>query len=274
MRRALEDGRLCRFSRSVLVDAARAVEFWTRAAAGVLTVGSTAVLTGHSALAAYGCGAAATAPIHLLVPYHCKNRGRPGLKLHRGHYEQQDVDRVGGLPTLVMDAALAEVLSRGHRRVALACADDAVRLVPDVERAEFRAWVGARVDTRPDSRGRLQAHTLLRLTTGLSESPAESAMLLSLVDGGLPVPEQQYSVTDLRGREIYRLDFAWPEMQIAVEYDGYEAHEGKASLDAARDADLRQRGWIVVRARAADLADPSRVLAEVETAFRRRGFAA
>lgn len=79
---------------------------------------------------------------------------------------------------------------------------------------------------------------------------------------------------DLAGVERYRLDFAWPELRIAIEYDGYEAHEGRRERDAARDADLRRRGWIVIRATIDDLHDPSGLLAEIDRAFRRRGLAA
>jgi hypothetical protein len=40
----------------------------------------------------------------------------------------------------------------------------------------------------------------------------------------------------------------------------------------SRDEDLRRRGWIVIHARAADLADSSRLFAELRAAFARRGY--
>lgn len=272
LRIAVDEGTLVRASRSVLVEADRAAGFMTRAAAFQLTIGQDAVLTGESALRIHGCDAAETAPVHVLVPHHCKARSRPGLLLHRGHVESADVVDVHGLRVLALDAAVAEVLRRSRPRVALACADQAMRLTPDSERAELYAEIDTRVHACADVRGRRQARRLLQLATGLAESPAESSMLLTVVDGGFPVPVQQYSVTDLAGREVYRLDFAWPDLLVALEYDGHEAHEGKHELDAARDDDLRRRGWTVVRARAADLTDPSRVLAQLAHAFRKRGF--
>ncbi|TKG64237.1 DUF559 domain-containing protein [Prauserella endophytica] len=274
VRDALRKGRLTRFSRSVLVDSRRATDFATRAAACLLTAGPRAVLSGHTALAVFGCTAADGAPIHMLVPYGCKPRRRPGMVVHHGRFEEQDVEMIGGLRVLAMDQALAEVLSRGSRRTALACADQALRLVPEHARAEFHACVEERVRSRTDPRGRRQAQALLDLATGLAESPAESWTLLALIDAGLPVPVQQYRITDLAGNDIYRLDFAWPELRIAVEYDGYEAHEKRRESDAERDADLERRGWIVVRADAVDLRDPQRMIKAVEAAFRRRGLAA
>ncbi|MEU6643802.1 DUF559 domain-containing protein [Saccharomonospora sp. NPDC046836] len=274
VRGALKDGRLARFSRGIVVDPRRGADFATRAAACLLNAGPRAVLAGHSALALHGCTAADTAPVHILVPYGCKPRGRPGLVVHQGTFDEQDVDVIAGLRVLALDVAVAEVLARGKRRAGLACADQAMRLVPEEARGEFRAWIEERIRARPDPRGRCQARALVNLTTGLAESPAESWTLLALADAGLPIPEQQYRIVDLAGNEIYRLDFAWPALRVAVEYDGYEAHESRQAADAARDADLERRGWIVVRADAADLKDPGRLIGAVRAAFRRRGLAA
>lgn len=274
LRRVLAEGRLATYSRSVLIDPRRAVDFPTRAAAALLNAGPNAVLTGQSALAVHGCAGADTAPVHLQVPYGCRPRSRPGVVVHHGRVETQDVRDFAGLPALALDMALAEVLCRSSRSTALACADEVLRMLPEFERAEFRAWVENRIATRADPRGRRRGCGLLNLATGLADSPAESRVLLALVDGDLPVPVQQYPVTDIDGRELYRLDFAWPEILVAVEYDGYEAHESRRAADAARDADLGRRGWIVVRAEAADLRDPSGLLVAVRAAFRRRGLTA
>jgi len=99
-------------------------------------------------------------------------------------------------------------------------------------------------------------------------------MVVILAEAGIPAPVLQHSVRDLTGRERYRLDFAWPELKVALEYDGYEAHEGRAEHDRAREEDLRRRGWLVVRADSADLGSPTRLLRELRTAFRQRRTAA
>lgn len=98
--------------------------------------------------------------------------------------------------------------------------------------------------------------------------------MLLFDDAGLPRSTPQYVIYDLSGRDIYRLDFAWPDLRIAVEYDGYETHEHRAERDELRDRDLRKRGWIVIRATSADLAEPSRLLERIAAAFRARGMAA
>ncbi|ASR34232.1 hypothetical protein BAY61_03650 [Prauserella marina] len=274
LRGELEAGRLVSYSRTVVVDSRRRAEFCTRAAAAVLGAGPHAILTGPTALALHGCTAADTAPVHLLVPYGHKPRSSLGVKVHHGAVLAEDLVELDGLPVLALDFAAAEVLSHGTRRTALACTDQALRLLPETDRPRLRAWIEHRVRTKRDPRGRRRAQAVLNLATGLAESPPESWLLLSLVEGGLPIPRQQVSIVDLAGNEIYRLDFAWPEQRVAVEYDGYEAHERRHAYDRARDADLRRRGWMVIRADAEDLKAPGRLIAEVKTAFRIRGLAA
>lgn len=272
LRAALTSRSLIPFTRFVLVDSRCAAEFPTRAAAALLAAGADAVLNSHSALALHGCTAADRAPIHVLVPYSCRVGRRAGVALHNGRVDAGEVIEIDGLRAVPADFALAEVLARGSRRAGIACADEMLRLAGDAE--VFRARTEARIAARPDPRGRLQAAELLGLATGLPESPPESWTLLALVDGGYPPPVPQFRVLDISGRVRYRIDLAWPELRIAVEYDGYAAHAGREELDRARQEDLRRRGWIVIRATAEDLRDPSRLLTEVGAAFRSRGFAA
>jgi hypothetical protein len=134
--------------------------------------------------------------------------------------------------------------------------------------------VDERLVNRDDRRGTRRAEVLLALATGLAESPPESWLRLLVADAGFPLPEPQFEVRDLEGRLVYRLDMAWPEFRVALEYDGYEAHEGRAEADAERDRRLAGRGWTVVRARAQDLSKPDRVVGELRSAFSARKRAA
>ncbi len=274
VRGAIADGKLTSFARGVLVDTNRIVALRTRAAATLLLAGPDAALTGFTALTLWGCSAAPSGPVHVVLPYRRKLSARPGVIVHNGVFEVQDVHDIAGLRTIALDVALTEVLCRENRRDALACADQAFAMTPDRERAEFRATVAERLRVRRDPRGRRRGRRLLELATGLPESPAESWTLVVFDDAGLPMPTPQYSIYDLSGKEIYRLDFAWPDLRVAVEYDGYEAHEHTAARDEARDRDLRQRGWYVIRATSTDLADPSRLVGKIQAAFRARGVAA
>ena len=60
---------------------------------------------------------------------------------------------------------------------------------------------------------------------------------------GLPQPRAQYRLGP------YRLDFAWPELKVAVETDGWGTHGRRQGFedDRARDASLLAQGWRVLR---------------------------
>ncbi len=273
VRLLVREGLLVRYSRNVLVDRRRLFALPTRAAAALLYAGSTSVLTSHTAALLFGCTAADSATIHVLTVEGRKVAGRPGLAIHRGLSAEDEVLELDGLRTLGLETVIAEMLCTVPRPVALACADQAMAGLDPPFRTRFRAEVARRLRARADLRG-MRGRVLLELATGLPESPAESEMLLTLYDAGLPIPRLQHSVRDISGRERYRLDFAWEEPRVALEYDGRDAHEGRAGRDAARDADLRSRGWIVFRATVSDLREPNRLVSALRAAFVRRRYVA
>lgn len=268
---AIAEGRLVPFGRKVLLDRTRMSDFRCRCAAVLMALGPDAILCGHTAALLQGCGIADSAEIHALVGYHRQVRCRAGMVVHHGWYERSGVRRVEGLRVLVLEAAIAELLCWAPRNIALGCADQALARQSVRERASFHGEIAARIAERADSRGKRRAEVLLGLATGLPESALESSLLLRVFDAGFPVPQPQHSIYAMDGREVWRLDFAWPDLKIALEYDGYEAHERRAAADAARDEDLRRRGWLVIRATAADLREPMRLFDRLRAAFASRG---
>jgi hypothetical protein len=270
-RASLQRGMFVAFSRSVIVDSRRATTFRTRAAAALLYGGPDTALSGHSSLYLHGCTAAEHAPVHIITPYHRKVRSRDGVVVHSGAASESEVVVPDGMRSQRLEIALAEVLCRSSGRSEIACADQVLGMVAERERGRFRGLIEDAIRNRPDLRGTLRAGFVLGLASGLAESPPESWTLLAMVEAGLPLPTQQFPIHDLAGKEIYRLDFAWPEFRVAVEYDGYEAHEGRRGRDKARDLDLKRRGWTVIRADSADLKDPRRLTDTVRAALRARG---
>lgn len=60
----------------------------------------------------------------------------------------------------------------------------------------------------------------------------------------------QYDLLDEMQRRVgkYHLDYAWPELKIALEADGpHHWRPDVAMKDAVRDSWLRSRGWMVFR---------------------------
>jgi hypothetical protein len=271
---ALAQGRLVSFHKHVLVRRELTTQFRTRAAAALLLAGERAVLTRHTAARMYGCTAADFAPIDILVPYARRIARVPGVVVHNGVFAEDDVAEIDSLRLLAPELMLADLLCRARRPTALACADQMLAGLPDAQRPSFRDVVFQAICARADNRGTRQARVLLDLATGLPESPFESHLLLMFYDRELPVPIPQHSITTIDGRELYRLDFAWPEARIAVEYDGYAAHAERRERDRLRDEDLTSRGWIVIHATIDDLMAPSRLVSAVREALRARRLSA
>jgi very-short-patch-repair endonuclease len=63
---------------------------------------------------------------------------------------------------------------------------------------------------------------------------------------GLPDPQRQVPV--LIGGRRYRLDFAWPEIRLAVEIDGAAVHgPGQLGADLRRQNAIVLSGWTILR---------------------------
>ena len=75
----------------------------------------------------------------------------------------------------------------------------------------------------------------------------ESEARLEMHDGGLPAPVLQYEIVD-RNWQTWRVDFAWPQQRVAVEYDGFDWHSDPEALrrDRQKRAALREVGWTVL----------------------------
>jgi very-short-patch-repair endonuclease len=115
------------------------------------------------------------------------------------------------------------------------------------------------------SRGSARLPEVVALSTRLAESPMESRIRMALHVAGLPPPVLQHPVGP------YRLDMAYPELMVAVEYDGREHLDPDRALrDLHRATYLGRRGWTVLRFRAAVvLGRPWRIAADVRDALRR-----
>jgi very-short-patch-repair endonuclease len=119
--------------------------------------------------------------------------------------------------------------------------------------------------------GRHRVPAVLSFCDGRAESPPESRLRLILLSRGLPRPEVQFEVRDQHGRFAARLDLAYPEFRLGVEYDG-DQHRTRAAFrnDPRRLNDLRTCGWTVLRFASADLYNPDSLADTVRRALRPR----
>lgn len=115
--------------------------------------------------------------------------------------------------------------------------------------------------------GSRRARQACALADGLAESPQETRLRLLLHDSGLPMPTAQYRVQDATG-VVARVDFGWPAQRLALEYDGlWHAEPGQFARDRQRLNRLTAAGWRVVFVTAADLHQPTRLIARIVAAL-------
>lgn len=94
-----------------------------------------------------------------------------------------------------------------------------------------------------------------------AESPKETETRLLLTGAGLPEPMIQY-VVSAHGRFVARVDLAYPQWRVAIEYegDGNRTDRDQWRVDIRRQRDLEDLGWIVIRVTELDLRDGGRSL--------------
>ncbi len=103
------------------------------------------------------------------------------------------------------------------------------------------------------------------------ESMLESIFATILARSAVPLPVFQHRVRF--GGRWRRLDFAYPDLKIAIEIDGYSIHSRREVFldDRRRQNELELAGWLVLRFTFHDLrAHPERVASQVRTALQHR----
>lgn len=112
------------------------------------------------------------------------------------------------------------------------------------------------IDEQKGRRGIVKVRELIGYADGRAESPMESEARLVFIDGGLPMPELQYSIVDHYAR-LWRVDFAWPEAMVVAEYDSVEWHVGRDALlhDRLKTARLQECGWTTIPVTVDDIRD-------------------
>jgi len=165
-----------------------------------------------------------------------------------------DICEIGGvLVTTPLRTACDVACLRGRRR-ALGVID-AFRREFGFDERDF-ARVLPRFARR---RGVIQLRELVPLSSPLPESQPESWTRMTIIDEQLPVPKPQVPVF-VPGYGYVRLDLAYAELKIAVEYDGEEFHSTDDDQDAddVRRTALRRAGWIVIVVRKDGFSGPAR----------------
>jgi hypothetical protein len=193
-----------------------------------------------TAAALFGFDTEDVTDLHVLNPEGHLLRDRIGLVVHRR--EGAPLVRHRGR-VLTSPAWTAVEVARILRRPrALATLDAALRSAT-CDRQDLLAAAKAQAGRR----GIVKVRLLIDWARPEAESPMESEARLVMLDGGLPEPALQYEIVDRDGR-VWRVDFAWPECRLAVEYDGFDWHSSPDALkrDRQKRAALEEIGWRVL----------------------------
>ena len=236
----------------VVVEAPRLLDPLTRAAAAQLTAGPRAVaVRRHGRPSCTDATAIAVTPTSTSSCRTAAARAAgPGSLSHhscfylRGGRRDRRVARARARLSVIADLLC---LCRGEAaRDALAVPDEALRLA-EPRSDEFRAAVARpAASSGRTTAARCAARGLLDLASQRAESPPESWLRLHPHRARLPAARGQLgAITTPDGRELSRLDLAWPRVAHLRRVRRLDTHAGREDADAAREAELRRRGWIV-----------------------------
>jgi very-short-patch-repair endonuclease len=251
-----------RLFRGVYVHADVPVTHELRAhAASVLL--PTAVVTGRSAAVLWGADmAGAGDDVELTLPPTANAHRVAGLRVRRAMLPREFLWRRRGIPVTTAEATAVRLAESVPGDEAV-CAVDQLIATGVVDLEPIR-----RLAAEARGSGSVRARAVCALADGLAASPQETRLRLLVRRSGLPAPIAQYRVVT-EGRPVARVDFAWPERKVALEYDGlWHGEPGQFAKDRSRLNKLTAAGWRVIFVTAADLRDPDALLARIATALR------
>ncbi|MGH2718577.1 MAG: hypothetical protein ACRDJU_08365 [Actinomycetota bacterium] len=215
--------------------------------AAQLWAGSTAVVSHRAAAGLFGLEGIPVGVVELLTTS-CRSDAPVGITIHRtkalgrGEWGQLGMFRLTGPVRTLLD--LAAVVDPIAWEVAT---ESAIR-----KDSTLLGRLADRIDGLP-GRGTPGLRTLREFLAARdpkaapTESGLETLMLRLVLEAGLPPPVRQYEVFDGAGFVI-RLDFAYPEIKLAILTDGYESHMGRLRFERDRKQATRlgRLGWAVL----------------------------
>ena len=223
-------------------------ESWEQHVLGAcLAAGPDAVASFGSAGALWGLRGFDRSGIEITVPGRRNPRLADVVVHQSNHWGPEHTGRRHGVPTTSIARTLCDLTARVPPWRIGPLLDDADRrglvTVRRVERV-YRALA-----TKGRRRSTVMRAVLADRLAGFEagDSPREVDVAKVLVSAGLPRPVGQHLIR-LERRPVH-VDFAYPELRVAIEYDGWDAHRTRGAFDEdrARDNELEVLGWIVLR---------------------------
>lgn len=200
------------------------------------------VITGRAAAALHGARwIADTVPVEVIW---ANNHSPTGIVSRREPIAPGEITWHRGIPIAKPERAALDIGRHLARDEAVAHLDALARATgiaaPDILELTYR-YKG--------SRGVRKCREAVALMDAGAESPQESRLRLTLIDLGFPRPFTQIPMVDASGYVFARLDMGWPDLKIAVEYDGehHRTDDAQYRRDGRRLRRINAMGWIVIR---------------------------
>jgi len=218
---------------------------------------TTAAASHGSAAALSGLPSGRTDVIEIVCARWRRTRNA-GLVVHESLViDDEDLDEIDGIPCTATARTLFD-LARALSPVMLDANIDAALRRDLVSLDELR-----RTSTRLATKGRpggRRFRAAIEARTGvasLPESVPERLLADMLVRQGLPAPVHQYVVRDATGGFLARVDLAYPDWMVVIEYDSVQHHTGTVAhvRDSARRDAIGDLDYTVLTATVADLRD-------------------
>jgi very-short-patch-repair endonuclease len=152
-----------------------------------------------------------------------------------------------GIPTSSMARTLCDLTAIARDRIVEHAVDEALRR----KLVTLRSITSVADDLAGRGRRRctVMRDILEHRTPGYvpADSEPEKRIADLLVRAGLPEPTRQHPV--VVGGRRYRIDLCYPDLRIAIEYDGWDFHRGRRAFDSdrARGNDLVVLGFQLLR---------------------------
>ncbi len=188
-----------------------------------------------------------------------------GVVVHRSDLPDEDVHLRDALPLTSPLRTVLDLCRCLPLEEAVAAADSALRQglvgVDELVRA---------AQALPPARGRSRVTRVVALVDPACGSVLESLCRVLLVLSGLAPPTTQLQVRNRCGLLVGRVDFAWPDVRLVVEVDGYAFHADRRTYraDRRRTNALVLEGWRVLRFSWEDVRhEPEVVVASVRAAL-------
>ncbi len=200
------------------------------------------VVTGLAASALHGAKwVEEDVPIELNYGH---NKSPTGVITRRDTVLDGEVVHRLGMPVTSVERTAFDLARRGTTGQAVARLDSLARATRFTS-----ADVLFVADSHPRVRGRRRVGDLLDLVDAGSQSPRETWLRLLLIGAGFPRPTTQIPVPAPDGHPRYFLDMGWPELMVAVEYDGQQHRLDPDQFrgDVARSEYIDGLGWRRIR---------------------------